>query len=840
MQKKNYITDWIFRVLIVVVLILGFFPFSSEIHFYGKNDGKIISLSANSAEGTITNKDSIKVNKSLNKDDGLTLVTTGEYYACFTYAGIPTGKLTSSAQDSEYLSRITLDAFKTSESINFPENDYFKDDLTFTEFIDSYKDSGYAFFFVVKGDSTIGFDSDMVETMESLGITNTPKKINQGDSYIAYSYENEVYNESSESSLNKSFNLNEHIVTLISAGSYHGNNASVIIDGEEYAANGNGINIVVYDLENDKVIDSVSYNTNTSTPVMERTETPFYTEYTVTFSGSLFEQVSAYNLVCRVVIAICSILLAFFLYLVLRDVRKVRKVYELGEMPKKTWYRHKLIRMFVIWIVFAILLVVQGYMLSNFAGVTVDQLVFHLNTNLEGSNWSAFFPTILQGVLYVLVACVICTVIVFISKRFIKKANEYRKFDKKGNEVKKFAGLHFVTIVSGIVAIGIIVSSLWSSYYVSDYFAARQIDTELYDKYYTDTASVQLTFPEEKKNLVYIYMESMEMSLADEASGGGKSVNIIPELTELALENDCFNGGSSTTLNGARPLYNCTWTIAGLVAESSGLPLGINHVLSNKKNSISTFMPGATTLGDILEENGYKTEFMLGSDARFGNRDVYFEEHGNYEIKDYYWAKNNGKLPSDDYYVWWGYEDKKLFEYAKEELTELASSDKPFALSLLTVDTHFTNGYLCEDCPDTYTSKYSNVLTCSSKKVSELVEWIQAQDWGKDTVIVLCGDHLCMDSKYYSDMPENYTRKTYTCIINSTKKEPDTVRSYSTMDLFPTTLSAMGVEIEGDRLGLGTDLYSDTPTLLEECGENYLNYELSLNSSYYDTNILEY
>lgn len=105
------------------------------------------------------------------------------------------------------------------------------------------------------------------------------------------------------------------------------------------------------------------------------------------------------------------------------------------------------------------------------------------------------------------------------------------------------------------------------------------------------------------------------------------------------------------------------------------------------------------------------------------------------------------------------------------------------------------------------------------KKVSELVEWIQAQPWGEDTVIVLNGDHLCMDSKYYSDMPEGYVRKTYTAIINSSKKEPDTVRSYSTMDLFPTTLSAMGVTIVGDRLGLGTDLYSDTPTLLEELGK---------------------
>ena len=508
-------------------------------------------------------------------------------------------------------------------------------------------------------------------------------------------------------------------------------------------------------------------------------------------------------------------------------------------MPKKKWYIHQNISLYLIWILFAILLVAEEYVLSSFSGITIDQLVFHMNTNLEGSNWSTFLPTLIQAGLYILIAVIGCTIVTFIQKYFVKKANRYRKFNLKAKEMIKEYSLHFITTLCGFIAICIVLVSLADNYYLIDYLAARRIDTEIYDKYYVSTANVELTFPEKKKNLVYIYMESMEMSLADESHGGGKSVNVIPELTDIALENDCFNGDTDI-LNGARSLYNSTWTIAGLVAQTSGLPLGINHVLTNNINSISSFMPGATTLGDILEKEGYHNVFMLGSDAKFGNRDVYFKEHGNYHIDDYYWARNNNKLPDKSYYVWWGYEDDKLFTYAKEELTSLAESDEPFALSLLTVDTHFVNGYLCDDCPDTFTSQYSNVLACSSKKVSELVEWIETQPWGEDTVIVLNGDHLCMDSKYYEDMPEDYERKTYTAIINSSKKEPDTTRLYSTMDLFPTTLSAMGVTIKGDRLGLGTDLYSDTPTLLEELGENYLNYELSLNSTFYDKNILEY
>lgn len=38
------------------------------------------------------------------------------------------------------------------------------------------------------------------------------------------------------------------------------------------------------------------------------------------------------------------------------------------------------------------------------------------------------------------------------------------------------------------------------------------------------------------------------------------------------------------------------------------------------------------------------------------------------------------------------------------------------------------------------------------------------------------------------------------------------------MDLFPTMLASLGVQIEGNRLGLGTNLFSDKKTLMKELG----------------------
>ena len=120
-------------------------------------------------------------------------------------------------------------------------------------------------------------------------------------------------------------------------------------------------------------------------------------------------------------------------------------------------------------------------------------------------------------------------------------------------------------------------------------------------------------------------------------------------------------------------------------------------------------MPGLTTLGDILEENGYSQTLMIGSNARFGGRELYFADHGNYDIEDYNYAIEQGWIPSD-YSVWWGYEDQKLFQFAENKLQELSTQDQPFNLTLLTVDTHFEDGYVCDLCQDEFGEQYADVM----------------------------------------------------------------------------------------------------------------------------------
>ena len=58
------------------------------------------------------------------------------------------------------------------------------------------------------------------------------------------------------------------------------------------------------------------------------------------------------------------------------------------------------------------------------------------------------------------------------------------------------------------------------------------------------------------------------------------------------------------------------------------------------------------------------------------------------------------------------------------------------------------------------------------------------------------------------------------------------------MDMFPTILASLGFKIEGERLGLGTNLYSDKKTVMETIGKKEFMEEISKNSKLYNKEIL--
>lgn len=453
------------------------------------------------------------------------------------------------------------------------------------------------------------------------------------------------------------------------------------------------------------------------------------------------------------------------------------------------------------------------WMFATWTNLSMDELVYHLTAPLDGTNTDMIWD-------YVRV-CAVPTILVIFFLILILIA--WRKKEK----VHLFRGIiNLVALVGIIVMLGY----TWTELGVGDYLKDQNTESKFIEDEYVDPTDVEVVFPEQKRNLIYIFLESMETTYSDVDDGGAFDENVIPELTEIAQTNEDFSG-ADPKLNGGYSLAGTTWTMGAMFAQTSGLPLNIS-ISANDMDTQDSFFPGVTTLGDILSDAGYTQTLVIGSEAQFGGRKLYFQEHGNYEMEDYSYAIENGLIPSD-YKVWWGYEDQKLFEFAKEKLLQLSQGDEPFNLTMLTVDTHFEDGYVCEQCPTEYDTQYSNVMACSSRQVGEFLKWIQQQDFYENTTIVISGDHPTMDSDYCAEIDQegNYDRRVFTAYINAAAYAQDQQeRTYSTFDNFPTTLAALGVQIDGDRLGLGTNLFSGTKTLLEEFGNSKVNAELKKKS----------
>ena len=476
-----------------------------------------------------------------------------------------------------------------------------------------------------------------------------------------------------------------------------------------------------------------------------------------------------------------------------------------------------------------------NWIAANFNGVGFDEILFHLRMPINGAGSyvkSYIFKVLLPA------AGILAEILIAIL--FIKVFLDMKPALR--DKLKKV----FSPFVAHRILIGSLIIIIWFSaasyraqnwFGLFDYLRSSIQHSSFFDQEYVDPGSVSISFPEKKRNLIYIFMESAESSSQDKQNGGLLETNLIPEMTEIAKENVSFS--QSGLIEGAAVAPLCGWTMAGVFCESTGLPLKSYSVI---KDSEKKFMPGVTALGDILEKEGYTNIFMCGSEAEFGGREKYFLDHGDYRILDYNESLMEGRIP-DDYKVSWGFEDQKLYEWAKDELLELSVSGQPFNLTMLTVDTHAQDGYVCDLCGNDYTDQYKNVWSCASRQVDEFISWCQKQDFYENTTIVIAGDHCSMQTDFYEgydfkmDTGE-HERKVYNAFINPDAEVinsgAETNRLFTTLDLFPSTLAALGCKIEGNRLGLGTNLFSGEKTLSEQYGYDYLFQEIRKQSATYN------
>lgn len=464
------------------------------------------------------------------------------------------------------------------------------------------------------------------------------------------------------------------------------------------------------------------------------------------------------------------------------------------------------------------------YLLDNWEELTVEEILYHIKSPMGGASEGLVQLFILSVLLPAVGLSALLIFFYFLPEKKFPLISRTIFFAKK----KMYLGFCFFI---ALLFFSLSIIDAWDSISLGSYLSSQLRSSKFIEENYVDPKGIELHFPEKKRNLIYIYMESTELTFMDEAHGGAFPDNLLPEMTALSKEGEDFSAAGESR-NGGIALPGATWTMGAIFAQSTGLPLKIS-IEQNSMDSQKAFFPSVTAIQDILKEEGYTQKFLLGSVGYFGGRELYMKDHGDVKVEDFSYWKRKNKFPKD-YWVNWGFEDEKLYSYAREELSNLAKEDKPFNLTLLTVDTHFPDGYVCRLCQNNYPdNQYANVYRCASRQVTDFVNWIKKQDFYENTTIVISGDHPTMDRDFCDHVPKSYQRKVYTVFLNAAAKRKErNKREYATFDYFPTTLAAMGVEIPGNRLGLGTNLFSGESTLTEKFGKKEEKKELEERSDF--------
>lgn len=289
------------------------------------------------------------------------------------------------------------------------------------------------------------------------------------------------------------------------------------------------------------------------------------------------------------------------------------------------------------------------------------------------------------------------------------------------------------------------------------------------------------------KNLVMIYMESLERVYTDEHVFPG----LTPNLNHLRARGLDFPNFPT--------FFGASYTMAGLFASQCGSPLfpspfkAFEFAAGNNSDS-ATFHPKLICLGDVLHAAGYRQVFMEGAPIDFSNKGLFFKLHGYDEALGLaeLQAANGGRFSAPG----WGLYDSDLLSLAAKRFHELSRSGKPFNLSLLTLDTHPPLGRPSPGCPS-YPANDNAVIQavhCTDSLVGKFISDISRDPAWKNTVVMIMSDHLRLVSE--GQYPPDYQRHVLFFVDNA-GSGVRTARMYH-MDIAPTLLDLLGVRTNAD------------------------------------------
>ena len=304
--------------------------------------------------------------------------------------------------------------------------------------------------------------------------------------------------------------------------------------------------------------------------------------------------------------------------------------------------------------------------------------------------------------------------------------------------------------------------------------------------------------PTQRRSIVHIYLEGVDGSLL--------SPQLTPKLWTLSQD--------AVRIRGVRQAEYTGWTLAGLVSSTCGYP-PMNDTL--RPDGMG---PCA---GEILASHGWQQTYLNGASLTFSGKDTFWKQQGyqrllgDTQVRD---LAGDAEAPLSG----WGAYDETLLKAARIELKQLSEENKPFVLTLLTLDTHspFAPSPACNPTKP-YDLKQS--LACSDELVGSFIQDIRQQY--PDVVIVLQSDHQATRAPEVRALLDTEKQRDNLVVIWGSLHPNETIHREGTMfDMAPTVLTLAGVPTRS--LNLGRDLLDpESRPIVQAKGLVWLNAHLA-------------
>jgi phosphoglycerol transferase MdoB-like AlkP superfamily enzyme len=272
------------------------------------------------------------------------------------------------------------------------------------------------------------------------------------------------------------------------------------------------------------------------------------------------------------------------------------------------------------------------------------------------------------------------------------------------------------------------------------------------------------------RNIVIIILESFSQFLIEGVDGAH---GYCPFLDSLMHQSVSFNG----IANGYR-------TIDALQAIFTGLPKLID------KSTYETHYATNITFSPVeaLKKHGYQTLFFHG--AKNGSMNI---ESYCYSIGfDIYYGKNEYPNPADNDGVW-GISDRSFLQFVAQKLN---TSPQPFFASVLTLSSH--NPFLIPKDANGLALKMGThpihaLASYTDFAIREFFETISQNDWYKNTLFIVTGDHYGDGSTPQQSSPYNYLQIPI-FFYHPLSKFNQNMGAMQQLDIMPTLFSYLKID----------------------------------------------